>query len=227
MARDVSLGSGNASGVGTTVLNTAAAAAANTIIAILVGRFNSSSGTFSAFSGGGLTWTKVKDTVNGNIRIGIWLAPAVGGLPSGTAITCTHSNSATDSFIGGASYSGRDLNVLFGDVDGSVASTQAWSVPTLDAALGGSDIFGGTFIDGFVGTSTPTTGTEILDVNSAGQSESFTLVDNIGIGGPDVIAGNWSAAPGASWISGAVELPVASGGQAIYNNKRKMRKRAR
>lgn len=205
-------GAGQTNHLGTTT----AAVASGAVIVILAHRFRSGGGGVYTGTGGGLTWAALATAVvSGNIGIYLLGAIAPAGLASGTT------NFGVNSTVGSNDYTVCAGSLLGVDTSGGIAgvvrafggasaATAAWATGVI-AGSAGDCYIGGAGADGTLRTSTATSGTELIDFNSATSSGSVTLVDKIGGGASDNLAGTWSGAITHVAI-GAALIPAGGGG---------------
>ena len=176
----------------TASLVTAAAAAPGSLLVIGVGYF-SATATASITTTGGLTWAATTPTVSGSLRCYIFYAYAPAGLASGTTLTWTASATTPDWLIGGASFLGCESTPTLLGSNGAAATATAWSSGSIAAGETNLGVVMA-FEDGS-GTATSTSTaplTELIDFNSAGQVEAFTLAYDLASAATATLAGAWS-----------------------------------
>lgn len=208
---DTTLGTGAAAGSATITLTTTNPVAAGGTIIAIIGRFNSAAptATLSVTTTGGLTWTQDHTLTSGNIRTSLFRAHAPAGLAASTAIVWTQSAATGDLMVGAGSFLGVDTSgpTAF---NGASSLTTAWTSTSV-AAASGNFLVGGSFGDGFVGSSTPTgPAVELFDVNSAGQSEMITAAYKLSVAGSDLIAGTWSGTLDSATVAVAYAAAAAA-----------------
>jgi hypothetical protein len=224
---DQPLGTNAAAGSATITLTTAATVASLATILLVCGRYNAGTPTATlSAAGGGLTWTQDHTLTSGNVRTSVFSAPAPAGLPSGTVITVSQSLGTGDMLVGAGSFLGVGALSAFNAL-ASGAGT-AWATGTV-AAASGDFLFGGAFGDGLAGTSTPTSpAVELLDANSAGQTETITAAYKLSVAGSDSIAGTWSGSlssvgVGVSYTPSVGGAPAPPDGVYRYSRMRSPR----
>lgn len=212
---DATLGTGNSSGGSgvPTNLSTAGVVAATARIIIIAGQFSSVGATMSVGTTGGLTWATDIAAVSGNLRVSIFSAAAPSGLANGTTLGIAHSNTH-DAIIFAYSLLGVDTTTWAIGSNSTGAATAAWSSGNVTPGGGNYALVGGAFVDsGSVSSSTPAAGSERVDLNVPGQSETLTLVDQLTVSGTNTISGTWNAA--ATHLAAAVAYAELAGGAVV------------
>lgn len=210
---DATLGTKAQASSTTASLVTSSAAASGTLLVFGVGFFapGGVGVTASVTTGGGLTWAGTTQTASGNLHGYLFYAYAASGLASGTTLTWTASNTGNDWLIGGASFLGMETTPTLLASNGAAASASAWSSGSMAAGEVNLGIVMA-FEDGS-GTATSTTtapATELIDFNSAGQSEAFTLGYNLASASTATLAGSWSSS--LSHVARGGAFKIAAGG---------------
>lgn len=213
---DATLGTKAQAGSVTASLVTTAAAAANTLIVFGVGFFRLGGATASVTTTGGLTWANTSPTVSGSIHDYLFYAFAPAGLASGTTITWTASAGTPDWLIGGASFLGMDSTPTLLASNGAAISAATWSTGSM--AAGETNLGVAAVFEDGNGTLTWTTtapATELIDFNSAGQTEAFTLGYDLANAATATIAGTASAS--VSNVARGAAFKIAGGAAAAPN----------
>jgi hypothetical protein len=224
MVRDQFLGNAKGHLLTSVDLVTAAAVAAGGHICVGGARFSGTGSDDLTLAGGGLTWTRVVDVVNGSLRIAIWVAYAPSGLASGTTLTMTLTN-GTDCMLSAQSYTGGNSSTVIDGSNNGTGSTAAWSSGSVFVNVGDAE-FGCAFCDGLVGSSIPTNGVEITDFNDATQTETYVAEDIASAVSASDISGTWSGA--VTWISAAIAIQANPDTNVpIINSRKRMKKRYR
>jgi hypothetical protein len=207
---DANLGTKAQTGSVTASFVTSAAAAPGSLIVVGLGGFFTG-GAPTMTVAGGLTWGVTTGTLSGSLKGYLYYAYAAGGLASGATITWTASGS-TDWLIGGASFLGMDSTPTLLATNGGGASTQAWSSGSLVAGETNLAVVMA-FEDGS-GTATSTSTaplTELIDFNSAGQTEAFTLAYDLASASTATLAGSWSTPVSHVTRGGAFKIAPVDG----------------
>lgn len=217
---DATLGTKAQAGSATASLVTTAAAAAGSLLVFGVGYFTGAGTgpTASVTTTGGLTWAATTATVSGSLHGYLFYAYAASGLASGTTLTWTLSTSTADWLIGGGSFLGMDTTPTLLASNGAAATATAWSSGSMVAGEVNLGVVMA-FEDGS-GTATSTTtapATELIDFNSAGQSEAFTLGYNLASASTATLAGAWSASLSHVARGGAFKIAAGGGGVTVKN----------
>jgi hypothetical protein len=173
-------------GAGQVTFNTTAAVAVGGMIALLVGKFdNTTGGTASATVTGPGAFTVAHSTASGNYYTALLYVFCPSGLSSGTTVTISFTGgsvASADVTVCAASYLGVDTSGTVIAFNATGASTAAWASGTV-AATSGNALIGGAGGDGTLSTSTPTSpAVEEIDFNSATTGGTWSnAITNIGI----------------------------------------------
>lgn len=208
----------NAAGTSKTHSTTATAPASSLIIAVCT--WGNATDVTGTMSGGSLTWTTDQSNVNAasfKHRIGIFSAPAAGGLVSGTTLTLTLSGSNSGSDIAICYVTGLDLTGTRKDTSSGAANngtgTQTWTSGASSTTNADDLLIGGSVIDSST-ASTPTAGTtELFDFVATDNAWTHTVTYKIiAATGSQSLSGTWGAfAPGVSAFA-AYKMDTGGGG---------------
>lgn len=215
VALDTTAGTNAQTGVGDGSLTTTAAIAASSVLLFCGLRFRGGGASSSGASGGGLTWANLHSATSGSIGLWIYGAIAPAGLASSTALTINGAGTGEWTTCALA-YSGVDVSGTVSNAVRAFANTAAGTAAWSSGAIGGNA--GDAYVacaagDGTLRTSTPTApGVERVDFNSATSSGSITVVDEIGGGAGETVAGTFSGT--LAHLCVALALKPAAGGAA-------------
>lgn len=224
---DANLGTKAQAGSNTASLITSSAAAAGTLLVIGVGYFATSGSGVSASvtTGAGLTWAGTTRTTSGSMHGYLFYAFAPSGLASSSTITWTASVGNCDWLIGGWSFLGMDTTPTLLGSNGAAASTAAWSSGSIVAGEVNLGVVMAFADGGAAGSSTSTSDlplTELIDLNSAGQSECFTLAYDLASASTATLQGDFSGALSHVARGGAFKI-APSGAVPVGNRMRRWR----
>ena len=198
--------------VATSVLTTTQTVAPNALIVLTANWYTTGSAVLSGVSGGGLTWTidQHLESAGGECAAMI-SAPAPAGLPSGTAITFTYSDtSATDRLMAGSSFLG--MNLTANRINRSNAFipiyTTNWSAPVLTTDVPTLVVGMATSAGNGNPTSTPDSGeVEAHDFhNSSGQHSQVVNYEIATTPGFHQPSGAWSSDQSATGDKKAISV---------------------
>lgn len=214
IALDAALGTGNGSGLTTSMTTTAAAASGSTIM-MLVGRFSTAASTVSVTTAGGLTWTAAHNILSSNIRVYLFYAPAPSGLASSTSLGVTHSSGTVDCILGCVSYTGVDAAAGPTAFNGTAAASTGWSSGSV-AGSAGNLLVGGSFVDsGSVSSSVPAGAeNERFDRFIVGQAETLVFEDILSMSGATALTGTWNASATNVAVAASFAPSAGGGGRA-------------
>jgi hypothetical protein len=198
-------------------VNTTATAAVGSKLFALINWWHDTSAV-ATITGGGLTWTKLKQTDNGFDRFAIWCADAPAGLASGTTLTVAESPAAGAMLINVVSFTGLALGTAADTTAQSTGTGASWSSGAATNLSADALFIGGSGNETATSTtSTPTAGTELADTwIASGAAQGFATGYIIAATiASRSLTGTWVGASSTASTGALVVFPAAGGGTFV------------